>query len=85
VWQVLFLWWMMIYGNATDEEYAQSMRGTGNRYVPAEAPGSPARRAGSRRKRRLADAAKGSRLYMIPKSGYRFSEKIMLKQRGRAG
>jgi len=22
---------------------------------------------------------------MIPKSGYRFSEKIMLKQRGRAG
>ena len=27
----------------------------------------------------------GRRLGMIPKSGYRFSEKIMLKQRGRAG
>ena len=50
--QVLFLWWMMIYGNATDEEYAQSMRGTGNRYAQA-ASASPARRAGSRRKRRL--------------------------------
>ena len=43
---------MMIYGNATDEEYAQSMRGTGNRYAQA-ASASPARRAGSGRKRRL--------------------------------
>ena len=51
--QVLFLWWMMIYGNATDEEYAQSMGGTGNRYAQA-ASASPARRAGSRRQRRLA-------------------------------
>ena len=28
---------------------------------------------------------RAERLSMIPKSGYRFSEKIMLKQRGRAG
>ena len=61
LWQVLFLWWMMIYGNATDEEYEQSMRGTCNRYAQA-ASASPARRAGSRRKRRPADAAKAFRL-----------------------
>jgi hypothetical protein len=61
LWQVLFLWWMMIYGNATDEEYEQSMRAKGNRYAQA-ASASLARRAGSRRKRRPADAAKAFRL-----------------------
>ena len=35
LWQVLFLSWMMIYGDATDEAYTQSLRRTGNRYAPA--------------------------------------------------
>ncbi len=48
---------MMIYGDATEEQCAQAMRRAGNRYAQA-ASASPARRAGSRRKRRLADAAR---------------------------
>jgi hypothetical protein len=61
LWQVLFLWWMMIYGGATDEHYEQSMRGTGNRYAPADAAASPARGAGPHRKRRRSGAAKSPR------------------------
>jgi hypothetical protein len=53
--QVLFLSWMMIYGDMTEEEGAQAMRRAGNRYAPA-------RSAGSGRKRRPADAAKSPRL-----------------------
>jgi hypothetical protein len=34
--QVLFLWWVWTYGGATEEECAQSLRATGNRYAPAE-------------------------------------------------
>jgi hypothetical protein len=52
--QVLLLSWMMIYGDMTEEECAQAMRRTGNRYAPARGAGS--------RKRRRADAAKSSRL-----------------------
>jgi hypothetical protein len=52
--QVLFLSWMMIYGDMAEEECARAMRRTGNRYALA-------RRAGSRGKRR-GDAAKSPRL-----------------------
>jgi hypothetical protein len=62
LWQVLFLWWMMIYGGCTNEQYEQSMRSKGNRYAPPEAPASRARRAGTRRTRRRSDAAKAGRL-----------------------
>ena len=49
--QVLFLSWMMIYGDMTEEEGAQAMRRAGNRYAPAEASAAPARRAEAHRKR----------------------------------
>ena len=48
--QVLFLWWMMVFAGATDEEYEQPLRARGNRYAPE--PAKPAPRAKRRKGRR---------------------------------
>ena len=45
--QVLFLWWMRMYADATDEDYDEALRARRSRYAPAAAQaasGKPKRR-----------------------------------------
>ncbi len=46
--QVLFLWWMTLYHGCTDEDYAASLRGTGNPYAPQDDPPQARPRRGRR-------------------------------------
>jgi len=50
--QVLFLWWMMIYGNMPDDEYEKALRNRANRYALADEPNPPGPRTRSHRGRR---------------------------------
>jgi hypothetical protein len=52
LWHVLFLWWMRVYADCTDEEYEASLRAKGSPYAPDAAPKARPAKAARRRRRR---------------------------------
>ena len=52
LWHVLFLWWMRVYADCTDEEYEASLRAKGSPYAPDAAAKAPPAKPARRRRRR---------------------------------